>query len=80
MNRLMYRLAYRVFADHVAMVVNHTVIGGLLNAGVRWYELRPARSSGFGVYQYGTFSPNTAYRWMGSMAMDKLAARLDARR
>lgn len=71
-DRLMYRLAYRVFADHVAMVVNHTVIGGLLNAGVRWYELRPARSSAFGIYQYGTFSPNTAYRWMGSMAMDKL--------
>jgi hypothetical protein len=70
-DRLMYRLAYRIFADHVAMVVNHSVIAGL-SIGVRWYELRPNATGAFGVYQYGTFSPNSAYRWMGSMAMDKL--------
>jgi hypothetical protein len=70
-DRLMYRLAYRVFADHAAMVVNHSVIAGL-TIGVRWYELRPTGTGTFGVYQYGTFSPNSAYRWMGSMAIDKL--------
>jgi hypothetical protein len=70
-DRLMYRLAYRVFTDHVSMVVNHSVIAGL-SIGVRWYELRPTSPGPFGVYQYGTFSPNSAYRWMGSMAMDRL--------
>jgi hypothetical protein len=70
-DRLMYRLAYRVFADHVAMVVNHSVVVGS-SIGVRWYELRPTTPGPFGVYQYGTFSPNSAYRWMGSIAMDLL--------
>jgi hypothetical protein len=70
-DRLMYRLAYRNFGDHVAMVVNHSVIAGL-SIGVRWYELRPSGNGTFGVYQYSTFSPNSAYRWMGSIAMDKL--------
>jgi hypothetical protein len=69
-DRLMYRLAYRVFPDHVAMAVNHSVIAGF-TIGVRWYELRPTGNAPFGIYQYGTFSPNSAYRWMGSMAMDQ---------
>ena len=39
----MFRLAYRNFGDHEALVVNHTVLGGALGA-VRWYEIRnPAR-------------------------------------
>src|SRR6516165_10151264 len=38
-DRLMYRLAYRVFSDHVAMVVNHSVMAGS-SVGVGWYELR----------------------------------------
>src|SRR5436190_5599333 len=41
-DRLMYRLAYRHFADgHEAMVVNHSVNPGTgALSGVRWYELR----------------------------------------
>jgi hypothetical protein len=71
-DRLMYRLAYRVFSDHAAMVVNHSVAAGS-SVGVRWYELRqptlPAGSA-FGLFQQGTFAPDSAYRWMGSAAMD----------
>jgi hypothetical protein len=69
-DRLMYRLAYRVFPDHASMVVNHSVTAGS-SVGVRWYELRatPANST-FSVYQQGTFAPDSAYRWMGSAAMD----------
>src|SRR4029077_13301324 len=37
--RLMYRLAYRNFGDHQALVVNHSVTAGT-SAGIRWYELR----------------------------------------
>ncbi len=70
-DRLMYRLAYRVFSgDHVAMVVNHSVTAGS-SVGVRWYELRqPAAGGAFSLYQQGTFAPDSAYRWMGSAAMD----------
>jgi hypothetical protein len=71
-DRLMYRLAYRVFSgDHAAMVVNHSVTAGS-SVGVRWYELRqPAAGGAFSLYQQGTFAPSDgAYRWMGSAAMD----------
>jgi hypothetical protein len=82
-DRLMYRLAYRMFPDHASMVVNHSVTAGA-SVGVRWYELRQSAtsssqcdstlgfsSSGFYVCQQGTFAPTDgAYRWMGSAAMD----------
>ena len=70
-DRLMYRLAYRNLGNHEAIVVNHSVTNGS-SVGVRWYELRGPFASGTPtVYQQGTFAPDTDYRWMGSMAMDK---------
>jgi hypothetical protein len=73
-DRLMYRLAYRVFTDHAAMVVNHSINSGP-SVGVRWYELRQPVVAGvpngsFSLFQQGTFAPDPAYRWMGSAAMD----------
>lgn len=71
-DRLMYRLVYRVFSDHAAMVVNHSVTVGS-RVGVRWYELRQQPTgAAFSLYQQGTFSPDSAFRWMGSAAMDSL--------
>jgi hypothetical protein len=70
-DRLMYRLAYRKFADHEALVVNHSVGVGS-TVGVRWYELRRTSGSAFSLYQQGTFSPDSTYRWMGSIAMDQV--------
>ena len=70
-DRLMYRFAYRNFGDHESLVVNHAVTAGS-SVGVRWYELRQTPGSGsFSVYQQGTFAPDSSYRWMGSLAMDK---------
>jgi hypothetical protein len=69
-DRLMYRLAYRRFSDHEAMVVNHSVVAGS-SVGVRWYELDASTPGAFSVSQQGTFAPDSAYRWMGSMAMDQ---------
>jgi hypothetical protein len=67
-DRLMHRAAYRVFPDHHALVVNHSVVAA--NAtGIRWYELRPS-GSGLSVHQQGTYSPDSTHRWMGSVAMD----------
>jgi hypothetical protein len=71
----MYRLAYRNFGDHEALVVNHSVSSGSVS-GLRWYELRNpiggTMASGTPVvYQQGTFQPDSNWRWMGSAAMDK---------
>ncbi len=67
-DRLMYRLAYRNFGDHEALVANHTVAGGPL-AGVRWYEIRNPSTAPF-VFQQGTVTAEVNF-WMGSIAMDK---------
>ncbi len=69
-NHLMYRLAYRNFGDHEALVVTHTVDAGGAVAGIRWYEIRSPRSAPF-VFQQGTYSSTSAHLWMGTMAMDK---------
>ncbi|PYX93849.1 MAG: hypothetical protein DMG67_03235 [Acidobacteria bacterium] len=76
-DRLMYRLAYRNFGTHDALVVNHSVTvgkGKTSRAGIRWYELRSSTpgSGNFSVFQQGTFAPDSTFRWMGSIAMDKV--------
>lgn len=68
--RLMYRLQYRNFGDHTAMVTSQSVdVNGLDHAGVRWYEFRNS-GSGWSIYQQGTYAPDTENRWMPSIAMD----------
>src|SRR5215469_221229 len=68
-DRLMYRLAYRNFGDHEALVVNHSITSGTSSA-IRWYEIRNPASSSPTLFQQGTFAPDANFRWMGSMAMD----------
>jgi len=74
-DRLMYRLSYRNFGTHEALVINHSVTSGS-GVGIRWYELRNAAGQTFGsaapvVFQQGTFAPTNDFRWMGSAAMDQ---------
>jgi hypothetical protein len=66
----MYRAAFRNFGSYQAMVLNHTVDVGTNHAGIRWYELRDS-GSGWGIYQQGTYAPDSNHRWMGSIAMNK---------
>jgi hypothetical protein len=76
---LMYRLPYRNFGGspvQESLVGNISVKGSASQPGhgaVRWYEFRNAGSSSTTptVFQAGTFDPDNAYRWMGSIAMDK---------
>jgi hypothetical protein len=72
-DRLMYRLAYRNFGGYQSLVANHSVATGTNGnqTGIRWYELRNL-GTGFEQYQQGTYAPDSSYRWMGSIAMDKL--------
>ena len=68
-DRLMYRLAYRNFGGHESLVANHSVTAGS-SVGVRWYELRSPNGTP-AVFQQGTYAPDSSYRWMGSIGMDK---------
>ncbi len=68
----MFRLAYRAFTDHEALVVNHSV-KPTNSTGVsapRWYEIR-SPGSGAVLFQQGTFASTTKSLWMGSIGMDK---------
>jgi hypothetical protein len=69
-DRLMFRLAYRNFGDHEALVGNFTVSSGSV-AALRWFELRNVTAGPVTVFQQGTYQPDTTWRWMGSAAMDQ---------
>ena len=68
-DRFMFRLAYRNFGDHEAVVTNYTVSSGGV-AGIRWIELRNVTGGPVTVFQQSTYQPDTTWRWMGSAAMD----------
>ena len=70
-DRLMYRLAYRNFGAYESLVVNHSVNSGS-SVGVRWYEMREVAGQGITVFQQGTYQPDSNYRFMGSIAQDKV--------
>ncbi len=82
-DRLMYRLAYRNFIsavppatisqnDHQVWLVSHAVVSDSGQVGERWYEFRaPENSTILKPFQQGTYAPDSNYRWMGSIAMDK---------
>src|SRR5258708_2424653 len=69
-DRLMYRLAYRNFGDHESLVVNHSVTANTTSGGVRWYEIQNPNGTPV-VAQQSTFAPDSSFRWMGSVAMDR---------
>jgi hypothetical protein len=68
-DRVMFRLAYRNFGDHEVLVVNHAVAAGAASA-VRWYEARDPGGTPT-IFQQGTYAPDGAFRFIGSIAMDK---------
>ncbi len=69
-DRMMFRAAYRRFADgHEALVTNYTVSSGGV-AGVRWIELDNVTAGPVTVAQESTYQPDSTWRWLGSAAMD----------
>ncbi|HEX6543684.1 MAG TPA: hypothetical protein VF040_18155 [Ktedonobacterales bacterium] len=68
-DRVMYRFAYRNFGSYESLVVDHAVTVGS-TVGMRWYELRSPNTTPT-LYQSGTYSPDSTYRWMGSIAEDQ---------
>jgi hypothetical protein len=70
-DRLMFRLAYRHFADgHESLVANHT-INNPGPVAVRWYEVQSPANNPY-IFQQSTFAPDSNNRWMGSIAMDQM--------
>ena len=67
---VMFRLAYRNFGTHEALIGNlATDVNGNDQAGIRWFELRKNGGS-WSLYQEGTFAPDSDSRWMAGIAMD----------
>ncbi len=72
-DRLMMQLQYRNISGIESLWVNHTIAASSNTGyptGIRWYEIRNPNGSPY-VYQQGTFQPDSNYRWMGSLAVDK---------
>ncbi len=72
-DRQMYRLVYRNFDTHEALLFTQTIDDSAgLNAHLRWWEIRQPGAAVPQVYQNSTFRPTGDARWMGSAAFDKL--------
>ena len=71
-DRLMARVAYRNFGSYDALVTTHSIGGGApYRSAIRWYDIHNPGGTPV-VYRQGTFTPDSNYRWLGSIGMDKL--------
>ena len=69
-----FRLAYRNFGTFESLVTNQSVEAGGGMSGVRWYEIRSPNTVPV-IFQQATYAPGLTdgiYRWMGSIAMDRM--------
>lgn len=65
-----YRAQHTRWADHSSVMLCHGVDVGSNHCAIRWYELRDANDGNFSIYQQGTWNPDAADRFYGSVAMD----------
>jgi hypothetical protein len=70
-DRVMYRFSYRNFGTYQSLLVTHSVNSGG-SVGIRWYEIRGPRGNPPTLHQQGTFAPDSNFRWMPSIAQDKV--------
>ncbi len=69
-DKLMTRVVYRRIGNQQSIVAVHSVNTSLGGGGVRWYEFRVGDNGDVGLYQQGTYAPDSAFRWLGSGTMD----------
>ncbi|MFV2069594.1 MAG: hypothetical protein ACC645_21730, partial [Pirellulales bacterium] len=68
---IMQRLQYRNFGTYETLVGSFvTDVDGTDRGGVRLFELRKSGVQPWAWYQEGTYAPDSANRWMSSIAMD----------
>lgn len=72
-SRHMYRLVYRNFGGHDALLFTQATdnFAGS-NADLRWWEIRDPGAAAPVVHQNSTYRPSSDARWMGSAAFDKV--------
>lgn len=70
-DKLMQRLVYRKLRGRESIVALHSVATAAGGGGVRWYEFKLDRAGDPILQQQATYAPDTFYRWMGSIAMDR---------
>ncbi|MBA3912686.1 MAG: hypothetical protein H0X25_02235 [Acidobacteriales bacterium] len=75
-SRLMYRFAYWNDGKHQHWYTNWDVAASGGQIGIRWMEIafgpRVAQVSNLKVRQQGTYAPDGDWRWMGSIAQDRV--------
>lgn len=74
---LEYRAAYRRFGTYESLVIAQSVFFAPSNSdSLEWFELRWACGtppcSSASIFQQGVFSPDSSYRFLPSIAMDRL--------
>ncbi len=70
---LSFRINYRNFGTHEAIVCCHVVNvqdKPEPHAGIRWYELRKEPGKSWNIYQQGTYSPDESDRYYPSISID----------
>jgi hypothetical protein len=70
-DKIMQRLVYRNAGGHQSIVALHSVNSGVHGGGVRWYEFRLNGRGDPILHQQGTYAPDSFYRWMGSIGIDR---------
>ena len=71
-DKIMNRVIYRRLGRHESIVAAQSVATEGGGGGVRWYEFRLDKQRNPVLYQQGTYAPGGFYRWMPSVAMDKM--------
>jgi hypothetical protein len=71
-DKIMQRLIYRNVNGHESIVASHSVATKDGGGGVRWYEFRLDGRRNLVLHQQGTYAPDGLFRWMGSIAMDRM--------
>jgi hypothetical protein len=70
-DKIMQRLVYRRVGRRESIVAAHSIATAAGGGGVRWYEFRVNKKREPYLYQQGTYAPDSFYRWMPSIAIDK---------
>ena len=68
---MMHRLVWRMAGGREELLATATVVAGA-RSGIRWYESQNPHAASPTFFQAATYAPDAKWRWMPSIAMDKM--------
>ena len=68
---LMHRLVWRMAGGREELLATQTILAGA-RSGIRWYESQNPHAVSPTFFQASTYAPDAKWRWMPSIAMDKM--------